>query len=460
MFTLQKMMDITFVKVMFLAFLGFSGATVNGQNQNCADVDFSFEINGQTLSVTGESKDNISQWHWHFGNGVTQTGKNATIMFDKAGVFEICLKVVAVTPVATSDALCTGVICKRVTIGTVADDDCALHADFEFSTDGIVIKARGKSSDSGAQYLWTISGQNVQKSGQDVVFNVDKPGIYELCMIVAKNDQTCKVRICKKVEIKATCNIEADFAFDYVDGVYRFTAKSNVIATSVTGLIYHWDFGDGNTAIGQAVKHIYTNDGIFNVCLTVRDSRTGCTLKVCKLINSDEGCNLKADFKFTVSGNGVIFNARSTNDDVKYYWDFGNNTRGEGQNVRAVYQSRGVFVVCLTVVDEKNNCKVQVCKRVLIGRPTLGPDGNDGTISGIKNVVLYPNPATSVVHVQSRSLKITNVVVYNFQQVEVINRSTNNLLIALDVTSLPEGIYTVHVVLEDGTTQVLRFYKQ
>ncbi|MBK9151211.1 MAG: PKD domain-containing protein [Saprospiraceae bacterium] len=431
--------------------------SMSAQNQNCADVDFNYEIFGNTVRLTGTSKDNILQWYWSFGNGTSATGQTATISYDKNGVYEICLKVLAVSPIATSNAGCTGLICKKITIGniTTTNDDCGLEADFEIQVAGNDIRLTGKSNDPNATYLWYISSQNVQKTGRQVSFTTDKPGVYEVCMIVVNGAETCKVRLCKKVQIGQNCTLEADFSFELLDGVFRFTAKSNLLSPTAAGFEYFWEFGDGNTSSGIAVKHIYTNDGIYNVCLTVRDTRTGCTTRICKTVNSDGNCDLKADFKTLSSLNGINFTGRSNSENAKYYWDFGNGSRGEGQNVRTKYETPGVYTVCLTVVDEVKKCKVQVCKRVLVGR-TLGP-----TVTNTDNpaIRIFPNPVNDIVNIQSNGLKIQQIIIFNAQQVPVMQRSANDGLVTLDVSALPTGIYLVHAVLEDGTVLSARFYK-
>ena len=458
---LLRILESTYFKITLFTLCITLSTNLQAQNQNCADVDFTIEVQGKTVNVSGQSQDSIIQWYWHFGNGITKNGQNVTFSYEKNGVYEICLKVHALSPATTSNAFCTGIVCKKVTIGSNTDnDDCGLSADFEFTVSENSIKVIGKSNDADARFLWNISGQNVQQIGRETVFKVEKSGIYEICLTVVNSIENCKVQICKKVEVKGICNLEADFSYEYVDGVYRFFAKSNTIATSVTGLSYSWNFGDGNTSTGPVTKHIFTQDGIFEVCLFVRDTRTGCSVKICKTINSDEGCNLQVDFKFSVTGGGVAFAGRSSSPNVKYYWDFGDGTQGEGQTVRNIYQSRGVFVVCLTVVDEVRGCKSQVCKRVLVGRPALGPTITDVDGTLIKTVVIFPNPASSIINIQSRSLKISEVVIFNFQQIEVIRKSSDALLLTVDITSLPEGIYTVHVTLDDGSIQILRFYKQ
>ena len=107
-------------------------------------------------------------------------------------------------------------------------------------------------------------------------------------------------------------------------------------------------------------------------------------------------------------------------------------------------------------MDEEQGCKVQVCKRVMIGR-TFGP-----TISDTANprIAIFPNPVTDIVNIQSSTSKIVQFTIFNAQQVPVIQQSANDSLVSLDVSGLTEGIYIVQVVLDDGTVLSARFYKK
>src|SRR5690606_15540869 len=54
----------------------------------------------------------------------------------------------------------------------------------------------------------------------------------------------------------------------------------NLLVTNLaTGnnLQYLWDFGDGNTSTQAYPSHIYASIGVYNLCLTVTDSITGCS---------------------------------------------------------------------------------------------------------------------------------------------------------------------------------------
>jgi len=55
---------------------------------------------------------------------------------------------------------------------------------------------------------------------------------------------------------------------------------------------YHWDFGDGNTAVGQIVKHAYLSAGKFTVSLTVTNCR-GLSAKTTKTIAIQYSLNCK-----------------------------------------------------------------------------------------------------------------------------------------------------------------------
>ena len=46
---------------------------------------------------------------------------------------------------------------------------------------------------------------------------------------------------------------------------------------------YHWTFGDGTTAVGQEVTHIYNTGGEFRVCLTIL-TQSGCETRICNTV--------------------------------------------------------------------------------------------------------------------------------------------------------------------------------
>ncbi len=70
--------------------------------------------------------------------------------------------------------------------------------------------------------------------------------------------------------------------FGYFVGIqnaFLLNFEANVYDASVQEC--HWDFGDGYSATGNNVQHLFSEAGIFNVCLTVSDAY-GCHAEICK----------------------------------------------------------------------------------------------------------------------------------------------------------------------------------
>ncbi|MBK9255002.1 MAG: PKD domain-containing protein [Saprospiraceae bacterium] len=448
-FTITRILKSVLLSLFILPFSIVMG-------QNCANVDFSFEIQNNTVSFSGTSTSNVIEWYWNFGDGSSERGQNAKHNFTKPGSYNVCLKVIAVSPVATSNTPCTGIVCKKISIGTSTDtnDDCGISADFEYKADENSISATGKSSDEGAEYFWYISNVDGQYTGKSVDLKVGKPGVYELCMVVLNSAKDCKVLICKRIEIKNSCDIEADFSYQSDGSVIKFTAKSSSL-----NAVYFWEFGDGTSESGSIVKHIYNQDGFFNVCLTVRDPAKVCSVKICKKVELSKTCNLRADFKFETRNSTVTFRGIATQSGLKYFWDFGDGNRGEGASAQNEYKTRGIYVVCLTVVDEANQCKTQICKRVLVGRPVFGPNVISTDAGDLFPLIsIYPNPAKDFIRIDAKQV-IASIEIFNSFNGLMYSANVNELTHTVDISGWQEGIYMVQIIMEDGSRIVKRFYK-
>jgi hypothetical protein len=84
---------------------------------------------------------------------------------------------------------------------------------------------------------------------------------------------------------------------------------------------------------------------------------------------------------------------------------------------------------------------------------TLGTDDFEAS-----NLALYPNPATTILNIESTST-IEKVIVYNLLGQEVIARTPNSELVTLDVAILPVGVYVVKTSI-DGNISSTRFIKE
>lgn len=118
---------------------------------------------------------------------------------------------------------------------------------------------------------------------------------------------------------------------------------------------FEWSFGDGDTALGPQVEHLYLADATYTVTLTVRDSGGQSAAVTRPLAVSDT----PPTAQFTASCLDLVcdFSAAGSSDDfgiVRYRWDFGDGSplsEVTGPTVSHAYADEGVYPVGLTVID-------------------------------------------------------------------------------------------------------------
>lgn len=126
---------------------------------------------------------------------------------------------------------------------------------------------------------------------------------------------------------------------------------------------YEWDFGDGETARGNRVTHVYGDDGEYTVTLTVWDDRgaSDTASAVVEVLNPPPVARFTWRPQEPAVGQVVIFDATGSYDPagalepkevVSWHWDFGDGTQGEGPVVEHVYLAPGTYTVTLTVTDD------------------------------------------------------------------------------------------------------------
>jgi hypothetical protein len=76
----------------------------------------------------------------------------------------------------------------------------------------------------------------------------------------------------------------------------------------------------------------------------------------------------------------------------------------------------------------------------------------------INTVSLYPNPTTNVLNIESEGT-IQNIAIFNVLGQEVVNKSTNESSIRLDVSGLNAGVYLVKTII-DGKVSSTKFIKE
>lgn len=125
-------------------------------------------------------------------------------------------------------------------------------------------------------------------------------------------------------------------------------------------LSYHWDLGDGTIIAGTlSPTHIFADDGVYEISLTVSDS-SGYSVSdsfslavnnappVVEAGNDQNGSRWETlNFSGSVSDRGLV-------DTHVIAWDFGDGSSSQGElNVCHAYAGPGTYVVTLTVTDDE-----------------------------------------------------------------------------------------------------------
>jgi PKD repeat protein len=120
-------------------------------------------------------------------------------------------------------------------------------------------------------------------------------------------------------------------------------------ASTGTGLTYDWDFGDGNTGMGDLTTHLYGAGGTYVVDLTITDScgqsvNLTDTILICEELIP---AVVYSQSQFTVNFDASVIPGATSAD-----WDFGDGTTGTGLTPAHSYSGSGTFAVDVTVYND------------------------------------------------------------------------------------------------------------
>jgi gliding motility-associated-like protein len=197
------------------------------------------------------------------------------------------------------------------------------------------------------------------------------PGTYNVTLINTYN--TCKDTVSKTVKVEDLVNFNSSIISP--SSLCRneyFTFKSN---SAVNPGSSTWEFGDGGTAYGNEVSHIYYSAGTYTVKLTN-------TFGTCKeVVTKDVVVNDLPDPKGFITDYGGICGSPvkvkfqdTTSGAVKWEWridNFYNNVFSTQQNTSYNFTNDGTYLITLTVTNAAG-CSRTTSKYIAIYRPVVG----------------------------------------------------------------------------------------
>jgi len=318
----------------------------------------------------------ITEWEWIFGDGNSTTvvfpgNQNVTHHYANAGFYNVTLNITTSEGCENTVTLQVEVIPNPVA-NFIYTSSC-LGEPVVF-TDLSQPNGGGQIVNRAWDFGDPTSGANNNSGLTNPVHIYAQPGTYTVQLIISTSN-TCADTTTKIVTIAPAPVVDFVTTNGCSNDTIQFT--SSTFVNPATTLTWAWEFGDGGTSNQPDPQHIYTNQGVYVVNLTITDT-AGCTAWVSHPVNVIPGPI--AMFNFTApacSGSDVQFNDMSVAQGsviTSWFWDFGDGnttlvTAPGNPNVLHTYATAGVYQVSLTVTNLAG-CDASTSMSVVI---TVGP---------------------------------------------------------------------------------------
>lgn len=217
-----------------------------------------------------QSDQPLLSYHWDFGDGTVGLGKNPTNTYQAEGVYTVTLTV-------TDDDGDIGQDTMLVTVTNLAPVVDA-GPDIEVNED-VSVQFRGYAYDTPSDeqfllYSWNFGDSN-SGAGENPTHIYTNQGTYTVALTVTDDNlvlgtDSLTVTV-KNIPPTAVATYTSLYPIILAGDVLTFNAQAMDSPSDTSTLTYFWDFGDGATASGMTVTHAYSNEGIYEVTLTVTD---------------------------------------------------------------------------------------------------------------------------------------------------------------------------------------------
>lgn len=174
----------------------------------------------------------IWKTYWTYGDGASSQDFNSFHLYEKPGIYQVCLKVISLNG-------CISTYCDSIHVAK--PDSCIGKARFSHhssSTNPLTVKFEALYQSNTARYYWTF-GDGSGATGRDVYHVYHKSGKFTVCLKV--KDGPCEVSNCEEIMVGSNCDT-IKVKFEYSAKVARpneitFTAISNEVLVSQTWFI-------------------------------------------------------------------------------------------------------------------------------------------------------------------------------------------------------------------------------
>ncbi|MEP7164931.1 MAG: PKD domain-containing protein [Ferruginibacter sp.] len=298
-----------------------------------------------TFSAVGSNPANIGVYQWAFGDGATGTGHDVSHIYTVSGLYDVSLFTVDWNG-------CRDTLIRQRYIrvnGPTAGFTVPVVATCLLST----ITFTDTSSNDGIhpiiQWIWNYGDGIIDTlTSGPTQHTYALPGVYSVTLTVTDNNG-CQDSIIRTSLLTISKPVAGFNAVDTLTCPGRNILFLN--SSTGSGLIYHWNFGDGSISINANPTHAYAANGVYTVKLMIID-QYGCTDSITRT-NYISIVTPLANFTVSDSvGTCPPLIVTFTNTSLNYTtqsWDFGDGTSSLVANPSHFYNTPGIFQAVLTV---------------------------------------------------------------------------------------------------------------
>lgn len=331
----------------------FLGILFSGQANAQCTASFTSQSNSNgTVSFTNTSVGNSQYtiYSWLFGDGTISYANNPTHLYTTNGYVSVCLSAY------DSMSNCQAVSCDSVLVSGATGGTCSVGISYQVSGSTVTFSPVQATSNIVSYNWWFGNGGTSTQSNPVYIFN--NAGTYNVYLI-AQFANGCVDTVFTTVTISgiiAACNAQFSVSSNN-NGLITFANQSTGGTAGQSS--YYWSFGNNNTlwtySTSQVATAQYNSTGIYQVCLTMIDSATGCSDNYCTTVavQVNGGCN--ASFA-AYDSSGYFYFFPNTAPPATYLWNFGDNTTSTSSMPIHQYNAYGTYYVCLTVQTMGMTC--------------------------------------------------------------------------------------------------------
>jgi len=279
-------------------------------------------------------------YSWDFGDNNTATSPSPTHVFLDTGVFTVTL--IHISSFGCEDTVTGTVVVhpKPISLFThLPDSACYSPANVYFNN---------QSSDPNGSY-WTF-GNGGTSTQNDPVATYNAPGAYTITLFIT-NPFGCEDTSTDVFNVYP--QPQAIFSSPDPNGCEDLDVS--FLNSSLNGVYYEWDFGDGGTSQDADPTYTYTNPGVYDVTLIVTGVG-GCTASSLLQDYVQVVASPTASFNYEPSSNPTLYGAiqfiNNSIGAISYQWDFGDGSMGSTlENPQHRYENFGYYNVVLIATN-------------------------------------------------------------------------------------------------------------